>query len=275
MTGIGRLTNTVAERPAPSHAVGHQPMDTDGIRRVALGGDWWAARDAEQAAGEVSALTDEQRCRPRKHCSTRRPTVLPIDAISTTYPDADVEDAYRISMAVTDLKVARGRTIKGHKIGLTSKPMQQLVGTSEPDYGSMFDDWFVLEGSTVDTARLNRPLVEVEIAFVLGTPLSGSTNNAADVIRATDFVLPAIEIVDTRYRGYGTNLLVDSVAAAVMGNPVNAVVWLANKLGEFGVPMEAGNVILSGSFLKAIPFTGGDTISALFDTLGDVTFATA
>jgi 2-keto-4-pentenoate hydratase len=261
-------------------------------------------------------LTDEQRAAAARALLDAETEHSPIDAISTTYPDADVEDAYRISMAVTALKLARGRTIKGHKIGLTSKPMQQLVGTTEPDYGSIFDDWFVLEGSTVDMARLNRPLVEVEIAFVLGTPLAGSTNNAADVIRATDFVLPAIEIVDTRYRGYGTNLLVDSiadaascglvvlgsrpmrltdfdlrregaalykngtveesgVAAAVMGNPVNAVVWLVNQLGEFGVPMEAGNVILSGSFLKAIPFTAGDTIAALFDTLGDVTFATA
>lgn len=264
----------------------------------------------------MSALTDEQRAAAARALLDAEYDRAPIEAISTTYPDADVEDAYRISMAVTELKVARGRTVKGHKIGLTSKPMQQLVGTDEPDYGSMFDDWFVLEGSTVDMARLNRPLVEVEIAFVLGTPLSGTHNTAADVIRATDFVLPAIEIVDTRYDGYGTNLLVDSVAdaascglvmlgcrpmrltdldlrregaalyknglveesgvaAAVMGNPVNAVVWLANKLGEFGVPMEAGNVILSGSFLKAIPFTGGDTFTALFDTLGDVTFATS
>ena len=217
----------------------------------------------------MTALTEEQRAAAAQALLDAEINRAPIDAISTTYPEADVEDAYRISMAVTELKVARGRTIKGH-----------------------------------------------EIAFVLGAPLSGSDNNAADVIRATDFVLPAIEIVDTRYRGYGTNLLVDSVAdaascglvvlgsrpmrltdldlrregaalykngtveesgvaAAVMGNPVNAVVWLANKLGEFGVPMEAGNVILSGSFLKAIPFAAGDTISALFDTLGDVTFATA
>ena len=264
----------------------------------------------------MTALSDEQRAAAAQSLLDAETRRAPIDALSTTYPDADVEDAYRISMAVTELKLARGRTVKGHKIGLTSKAMQQLVGTTEPDYGSLFDDWFVLEGSTVDMARLNRPLVEVEIAFVLGAPLAGCDNNAADVIRATDFVLPAIEIVDTRYRGRGTNLLVDSiadaascgrvvlgsrprhitdldlrregaalykngtveesgVAAAVMGNPVNAVVWLANKLGDFGVGMQAGSVILSGSFLKAIPFTAGDTITALFDTLGDVTFATA
>ncbi|MGD0706499.1 MAG: fumarylacetoacetate hydrolase family protein [Trebonia sp.] len=264
----------------------------------------------------MTALTDEQRDAAARSLLGAETNRAPTDPISTRYPGADVEDAYRISMAVTELKLALGRTIKGHKIGLTSKPMQQLAGTDEPDYGSLFDDWFVPEGSTVDMARLNHPLVEVEIAFVLGAALSGRDNNAADVIRATDFILPAIEIVDTRYRERGTNLLVDSIsdaascglvvlgsrptrltdldprregaalykngtveetgaAAAVMGSPVNAVVWLANKLGEFGVPIEAGNVILSGSFLKAIPFTAGDTIAALFDTLGDVTFATA
>lgn len=264
----------------------------------------------------MTALTDAQCAAAAAALLDAETERAPIAALSTTYPDADVEDAYRISMAVTERKIALGRTVKGHKIGLTSKPMQQLVGSDEPDYGSLFDDWFVLEGSTVDMAGLNRPLVEVEIAFVLGSDLAGTHNNAADVIRATELILPAIEIVDTRYDGYGPNLLVDSVAdaascglvvlgsrpmrltdvdlrregaalykngtveesgvaAAVMGSPVNAVVWLVNKLGEFGVPVEAGNVILSGSFLKAIPFTAGDTFTALFDTLGDVTFATA
>src|SRR3546814_5968115 len=109
-------------------------------------------------------------------------------------------------MAVTELKVARGRTVKGHKIGLTSKPMQQLVGTDEPDYGSMFDDWFVLEGSTVDMARLNRPLVEVELAFVLSAPLTGTDNHAADVMRAHDVILPAISTVATRDTGSRTHL---------------------------------------------------------------------
>lgn len=264
----------------------------------------------------MTALTDDQRGAAARSLLDAEANRAPTDPVSVRFPDADVEDAYRISMAVTELKLALGRTIKGHKIGLTSKPMQRLVGTNEPDYGSLFDDWFVLEGSIVDMARLNRPLVEVEVAFVLGDTLSGRDNTAADVIRATDFILPAIEIVDSRYRGLGANPLVDSisdaascglvvlgsrptlltdldvrregaalykngiveesgVAAAVMGSPVNAVVWLANKLGEFGVPVEAGNVILSGSFLKAIPIAAGDTITAMFDTLGDVTFATA
>jgi 2-keto-4-pentenoate hydratase len=238
----------------------------------------------------------------------------PITPISEQYPDADIEDAYRISTAVTELKLKAGRLVKGHKIGLTSKAMRSLTGATEPDYGTMFDDWFLLEGSTVPRRTMNRPLVEAEVAFVLRDALQGPGVNAADVIRATDFVLPCIEIVDTRQKGRGPTPLVDSiadaaacgrvilggrparltdldirrvgatlsingsveesgVAGAVMGNPINAVAWLANKLHDYGVTPEAGHVILSGSFIKAIPFQVGDTVVALFDPLGEVTFA--
>ena len=227
---------------------------------------------------------------------------VPITPISEQYPTADITDAYAISQAVTDLKVAAGRVIKGH-----------LTNATEPDYGTMFDNWFVLEGGIVPRSTMNRPLVEVELAFVLKEPLSGPAVNVADVIRATDFVLPAIEIVDTRQKGRGPNTLIDSIsdaaacglvilganptklndidvrnvgatlsingdieesgmARAVMGNPINAVAWLINKLFEFGVSPEAGHVILSGSFIKAIPFQVGDNVDALFNGLGEVTF---
>lgn len=261
-------------------------------------------------------LTPEQRTAMAHALVAAEADHAPIEPFTVTHPDADIEDAYRIAQLVTELKVAAGRTVKGHKVGLTSKAMQQFAGATEPDYGSLTDDWFVPEGSTIDMTRLNRPLAEVEIAFVLGASLSGPGINAADVIRATEFVVPAIEIVDSRYNGRGPKALVDSVAdaawcglvvlggrprrlsdldlrlegaalykngtveesgvgAAVMGNPVNAVVWLANKLASFGVSMEPGSVVLSGSFVKAIPFTAGDTITAMFNTLGSVTFATS
>ena len=238
------------------------------------------------------------------------------EPISNVFPDADVDDAYRVSLAVRDIKLANGRTVKGHKIGLTSKAMRDMTGATEPDYGFIFDNWFTLEGATVERASMNRPLVEVELAFVMGRELKGPSINAADVIRATDFVLPALEIVDSRYKGRGTKLLVDSIsdaatcgfvvlggnpvkltdvdvrrlsaslsingqvmesgsASAVMGNPINAVVWLANKLHEFGVAMQPGDVILSGSFVKAIPFGAGDTILALYDQLGEVSLRVA
>ncbi|MEO5901870.1 MAG: fumarylacetoacetate hydrolase family protein [Ilumatobacteraceae bacterium] len=234
------------------------------------------------------------------------------EPVSNRWEDADIEDAYRIGLGVRDLKLAHGRTVKGHKIGFTSKAMRSLVGATEPDYGFLYDDWFVPEGSVVPRGRMNRPLVEQELAFVMGSRLSGPSANAADVIRATDFVLPALEVVDSRFNGRGKKLLVDSIsdaascgfvvlggnparltdidirrvsgslaingdimetgtAAAVMGNPINAVAWLANKLAEFGVAMEPGDVILSGSFVKAVPFDTGDSIHAMFDQLGEVT----
>lgn len=234
----------------------------------------------------------------------------PIALITTTHPEADVDDAYRISMLVTEMKVAAGRTIKGHKIGLTSKAMRSTTGATEPDYGTLFDDWFVDEASAVPMNRLNRPLVEVELAFVLKDHLRGPSVNAADVIRATDFVLPALEVVDFRYTerpklvdsiaddaacgfvvlGGNPRRLTDidirrvsaslsrngeieetGVASAVMGNPINAIAWLARKLHEFGVEMEPGHVVLSGSFIKAVPSGAGDSLVALFDGLGEVT----
>jgi 2-oxo-hept-3-ene-1,7-dioate hydratase len=236
----------------------------------------------------------------------------PIPSISLTYPEADVETAYRISSAVTALKVKAGRIVKGHKIGLTSKAMRGALGATEPDYGTIFDDWFVLDGGAFELRNQSR-LVEVETAFVMREALTGPGVTVADVIRATDFVMPAIEIVGMRQTGRGTKMLVDSISdaaacaglvlggrpmrltdidirhvgatlsingvieesgvnSAVMGNPVNAVTWLANKLHGYGVSIEAGHVVLPGSFLRAVPIKSGDNVVAQFDTLGDVSF---
>jgi 2-keto-4-pentenoate hydratase len=243
-------------------------------------------------------------------------SLVPIPPVSETYPDADVEDAYAISQGVTKRKLAAGRVIKGHKIGLTSKAMRSSSGAKEPDYGTLTDDFFQAEGAVVSPKRFNRALVEVEIAFVLKHDLVGPAVNAVDVIRATDFVLPCLEIVDSRFTHRGPTPLVDTISdaascgfvvlganprrldqidvrriggtlykngdieesgvgAAVMGNPVNAVAWLANKLHEFGVPLLAGHVLLSGSFVKAVPFGAGDTLTAIFDQLGEVNLGVA
>lgn len=238
----------------------------------------------------------------------------PIEPLTKTHPEATVEDAYRIALLVTEAKVASGRMVKGHKIGLTSKVMREMAGADEPDYGAMFDNWFVAEGSPVSLSDLNRPSVEAELAFVLGERLGGPAATVADVIRATDFVLPALEIVDSRYTGRGPGkTVIDSiadaawcgrvvlggnprrladidirriggalsingdiqqtgVASAVMGNPVTAVAWLVNKLHEFGVQLEPGQVVMSGSFVRAVPLSAGDTVAALFDEFGDVGF---
>lgn len=235
------------------------------------------------------------------------------EPLSLRFDDVDIEDAYAVGQTVTDIKVSKGRVIKGHKVGLTSKAMRDATGMHEPDYGTMFDNWFLDEGVPVSMERLNKPSVEVELVFVLKESLGGPTVNAADVIRATDFVTPAVEIVDSRYSKRGTKLVIDSIsdaascgfvilganqvsladvdvrhvggalykngevvesgtAAAVMGNPINSVAWLARKLSEFGVEMQAGHSILSGSFIRIHPMKAGETFVADFGPLGQISF---
>jgi 2-oxo-hept-3-ene-1,7-dioate hydratase len=146
-------------------------------------------------------LTDEQVRQAAENLWQAEQSSEWAEPLSILFPEADVADAYRVGLAVRDIKLANGRTVKGHKIGLTSKAMRDLTGATEPDYGFIFDNWFTLEGQTVQRSAMNRPLVEVELAFVMGRELKGPSINAADVIRATDFILPALEIVDSRYRG--------------------------------------------------------------------------
>lgn len=257
-------------------------------------------------------LTDDQRREAAEALYRAEVDRVQIANLSATHPDADVVDAYEIATKVSELRLAAGRRIKGHKVGLTSKAMREMSLATEPDFGTLFDHWFVPEGSLIPASSLFRPLVEIEIAFVMKERLEGPAVNAADVIRATDFVLPSIEIVDSRYtdrpqlvdtiadvascglvvlggnprrlteldlRRIGGTLVKNGdieetgTAAAVMGNPINAVAWLANKLHEFGVTIEPGQVVLSGSFVRAVRIATGDTVTALFDELGDITLA--
>ncbi|MEM8924084.1 MAG: fumarylacetoacetate hydrolase family protein [Actinomycetota bacterium] len=239
-----------------------------------------------------------------------------IDPVTITYPGADITDAYAIGRYVTEAKVADGRIVKGHKVGLTSKAMREMTGATEPDYGTLFDNFFLDEGSAVSMSTLNRPLVEVELVFVLAEDLGGPDVNALDVIRATDFIVPAFEVVDGRYGRSGADMggVVDSIAdaascgfvmvggnpvrladvdirqigatlwkngvvedsgmaSAVMGNPINAVAWLARKLHEFGVTMQAGHAVLSGSFIRANRIAPGEAWSAEFTGLGTISFS--
>ncbi len=235
------------------------------------------------------------------------------EPLTLRYENADIEDAYAVGQMVTDIKVASGRIVKGHKVGLTSKAMRDATGATEPDYGSLFDNWFLDEGTQVSMGMMNRPLVEVELVFVLKENLGGPSVNAVDVMRATDFVVPAVEVVDTRYSKRGRPGVVDSIsdaascgfvmvggnpvslndidvrhvggalykngevvesgtAAAVMGNPINSVAWLARKLHEFGVEMQAGHSILSGSFIRIHPIAAGEAFVADFGPLGQISF---
>ena len=121
-----------------------------------------------------------------------------IPAFTSEYPELTIEDAYAIQRAWTRLQLSRGRIIKGHKIGLTSKAMQNAVGISEPDFGVLFADMFYSDAGTIPFDRFHAPRIEVELAFVLKAPLKGPDCTLFDVLNATDYVTPALEILETR-----------------------------------------------------------------------------
>ncbi len=233
-----------------------------------------------------------------------------IPSLKETFPEMEIEDSYRIQQIFVDRYLAEGAQIKGYKVGLTSKAMQELVGFYEPDFGILLDSFFINEGAIINQDDFFEPFVEIEIAFVMKKQLRGPRVNAADVIRATDFVLPSIELVDRRLSNrvgvvdtiadlascgaviLGGNpmrledidirnvvgsiikngeVISTGVASAVLGNPINAVIWLANKLSEFDITFEPGQVILSGSFVRLEATQPGDHFIARFDNgFGDV-----
>jgi 2-keto-4-pentenoate hydratase len=239
---------------------------------------------------------------------TTRQAIPPITA---TFPDLDPADAYEIQLINIRQRLADGARIVGHKVGLTSWAMQRLMGVNEPDYGHLLDDMMRASGDTVSAADLCQPRVEVEIAFVLKDSLGGPDCTDEDVIRATDHVVGAIEIIDSRIKDWKVGLsdtiadnassalvvlgqhplslseidirlngvllkkngqIVETGAAgAVLGNPVTAVAWLANTLHGFGTVLEPGHVIMPGSCTAAVSVEPGDVIEAEFDRLGTVT----
>ncbi len=234
---------------------------------------------------------------------------IAVPQISRANPGLTVDDAYRIQLTNIDLEVAGGRRIVGKKIGLTSPPMQQLLGVDQPDYGHLLDSMQVKGGKT-PLKGLLQPKVEGEIAFVLKRDLTGDQNTVQTVLDATDYVVAAIEVVDSRVADWRITI-VDTVAdnassglyvlgdtrcavtdidrkgicmglykngqllnqgqgSAVLGDPAYAVAWLANMLHRYGVPLKAGEIILSGALTAAVPAQAGDCFTAQFDTLGDV-----
>ena len=234
----------------------------------------------------------------------------PIAPLAARWPGIDVVDAYAIQRINIERRVADGASIRGHKVGLSSRAMQDMMGVHEPDYGHLLDDMFVFEGDRVATHDLIAPRVEIEVAFVLGASLPLRGCNVADVLRATDFVLPAIEIIDSRIADWKIGIadtIADNAssarvvlggnpvrlhdvdvrsigaalqrngdvvetgnAAAVLGNPVTAVAWLARTVGAFDVALEPGHVILPGSCTRAVAVERGDVVRADFDALGPV-----
>ena len=237
-------------------------------------------------------------------------TQTPIEVLTTKYPNLNFEDAYKIQLKIIELKTKRGEKIIGKKIGLTSKAMQQLASILEPDYGFLTDAMLAYEDFPVKRSDLINPRVEAEIAFVLKKDLIGPGVTVSDVLQATDYVMPCLEIIDSRVISLERrveNSILDNAAvgkvvfgakrtsidgidlrtvglifekngeivttaagAAVYGNPVHAVAWLANKLSEFGVELKAGESIISGSLIAAVVANAGDVFRATFDRIGTV-----
>lgn len=241
----------------------------------------------------------------------------PCAPLTRGVPTLDTADAYAIQtinvqrrMNERGLNGPKARHI-GHKIGLTSHAVQSWLGVDEPDFGVLLDDMVVPDGGLANTAMLLQPRAEGEVAFVLERDLAGPGVTAADVISATAYVLPSIEIVDSRVADWevkyedtvadnassgmfvlgtrptrledvdlvlaGMTLLKNGrvkstgAGAACLGNPVNAVVWLANKFGEFGKTLRAGEVILSGALGPVCPVAVGDYVEVRIAHLGNVT----
>jgi 2-keto-4-pentenoate hydratase len=234
----------------------------------------------------------------------------PIGAITDLYPEMTVEDAYRIQLAGIDMKLAKGSKVIGKKIGLTSKGMQKLLGVNEPDYGILLNDMLFAEGFPCRRAALLQPKIEGELAFILKETLKGPGVTIADVYRATEYIVPAFEIVDSRIRDWKIKLedtiadnassagillgsrmtpitnidlklvgmmlekngeMVSSgVGAEVWGNPAAAVAWLANKLADFDIALEKGEIILSGAITAAEKVNAGDVFNVSFTNLGSV-----
>jgi 2-oxo-hept-3-ene-1,7-dioate hydratase len=229
--------------------------------------------------------------------------------LSTTFPDITLEDSYAISIEMAKRRIAAGARLIGHKVGLTSKAMQRSSQIDEPDYGHLFDTMMIPDGAKVPHDRYCLPRIEVELAFVLGKRLLGPGVGLTDVLRATEYVVPALEIVDARIRdprkivdtvadnGAAAGIVIGGrpvgpnevdlrwvggimyrnseieetgLAAGVLGHPALGVAWLANKLGAHGTALETGHLVLAGSFTRVVFARKGDTVHGDFGPLGGI-----
>ena len=234
----------------------------------------------------------------------------PIAPLTSAYPDIDVVDAYEIQLINIRQRVADGARVIGHKVGLSSLAMQQMMGVDEPDYGHLLDEMRVFEGTPVKASRYLYPRVEVEVGFILADDLPGADCTEDDVLAATEALVPSIELIDTRITDWKIALcdtIADNASSAgfvlgqarvppgdvdvraieavltrngeviaegrsdaVLGDPVIAVAWLARKVESFGVRLRKGDIVLPGSCTRAIDARAGDEFVADFTGLGSV-----
>jgi 2-keto-4-pentenoate hydratase len=258
----------------------------------------------------VGALTAEQIAKGARELYRAEKEKNVLRPFTETYPEIDIEEAYQIQLALIDLKKADGGKVVGKKIGLTSRAMQKMLNVDQPDYGHILDGMVLQDGAVFRVNELIQPKIEPEIAFILDHDLKGPGVTAIQVMAATRFIVPALEIIDSRIEGWKIKLC-DTIAdnassarivlgssprrvderdlklvgmllekngeivqtgagGAVLGHPSVAVAWLANAVGRFGVALSAGDVIMPGALCGAADVTAGDLFQATYDGLGSV-----
>ena len=238
-------------------------------------------------------------------------TATPVAPLTDRHGDLDLDDAYAVQTINIDRRTSAGERVIGRKVGLTSRPMQEMLGVDEPDFGVLTDRMMVEDGDLIPLDRLIQPRVEAELAFVMERDLAGPGVTTGVALGAIAGALPSVEVVDSRVADWKIKL-VDTVAdnassgllvlggrmrkvedldlrllgvvvsrggqmldtgagAAALGNPARCVAWLANKLGSFGAGLKAGDVILPGAVHRMVPVQPGDVFRADFAHLGAVT----
>jgi 2-oxo-hept-3-ene-1,7-dioate hydratase len=254
-------------------------------------------------------LSDTQRRDAAQALLAADRTRKPIPQLSRTYPGMTLEDAYAVQGLWAQALIDGGARRVGTKIGLTSRAMQMASGITEPDYGFLMDDMLYNDGARIAADRFTAPRLEVELAFVMGEDLEGPAARVHDVMRATEFVTPALEIID--YRTETPRQIVDTisdnaaaaamvvggrtvrpfdvdirwvgatlskngvieesgVSAAVMGHPAAGIAWLVNKLHPLGGKLHKGEIVLAGSFTRPTPVAAGDVIQVDYGPLGSI-----
>lgn len=253
--------------------------------------------DPQQIASAAASLLEAE----------RTGTVAP--RLSDSWPGLQIEDSYEIQRLVIAEKIRQGAVLKGHKVGLTSRVMQQAAGIDEPDFGHLLDSMIFTSEGAIDARRFLVPRVEVELAFILGRDLQGPGVTITDVLAATEFVQPAIEIIDSRTvtPRKVTDTIADNsacgaivlggrpvrpldidlrwvaavlyrngsieesgVSAAVLGHPAQGIAWLANRLAKFDTSLRKGHIVLPGSFTRPVEVRAGDSFMADYGPLGVV-----
>jgi len=267
----------------------------------------------------MRTLTDDEVAAEAERHDAARRSATQIDPPTVEHPDMTIEDAYAIQRSWFEIETAAGAGLRGHKIGLTSRAMQASMNIDEPDYGYLLDNMFHDDGCELEVAAYCDPKIEVELAFVIGDLLEGPDVTMFDVLSATEYVVPAIELIDARsYRRhpetgatrtvrdtiadnaadagvilggrpvgprdvdlrwvgalcYRNGVIEESgVAAAVLNHPANGVAWLARRYAPHGMALEAGQVVLAGSFTRPVDCRAGDTFHVDYGDLGGVAFS--